>query len=59
MKKANHELREQAKIAGVKLWQIALELGVSEPTVIRWLRIELEPERKKQILEAIENIAGR
>lgn len=59
MEKANQELRKQAKKAGVTLWQIALEIGVSEPTVIRWLRIELEPERKKQILEAIENIAGR
>lgn len=54
--KANQTVREAAKRKGVKHWQIAAYLGISEPTIMRWLRIPLSPEREKAILEAIEEI---
>ena len=52
--KANQTIREAAKRKGVKHWQIADYLGISEPTIMRWLRIPLSPEREKVIMEAIE-----
>lgn len=55
--KANPEIREAAKRMGVKHWQIAQYLGISEPTIIRWLRVPLSPEKEKSILVAIETIA--
>lgn len=55
--KENQAIREMAKRKGVKHWQIAQHLGISEPTIMRWLRIPLSPEREKVILEAIEAIA--
>lgn len=39
--KANQEIREKAKAAGIPLWRVAEALGVSEPTIIRTLRHEL------------------
>ena len=55
--KANQTIREAAKRKGVKHWQIAEHLGISEPTIVRWLRVPLSPERKKAIMEAIEVLA--
>lgn len=55
--KANPTVREAAKRNGVKHWQIAQRLGISEPTIMRWLRVPLSAEREKMIMEAIEAIA--
>lgn len=55
--KANQTIREVAKRKGVKHWQIAVHLGISEPTIMRWLRAPLSPEREKAIMEAIKAIA--
>ena len=52
--KANQNIREAARRKGVKHWQIAAYLGISEPTIMRWLRVPLSPEREKIVMEAIE-----
>ena len=45
---ANDLIRAAAKTSGVFLWQIAAELGVSEATITRRLRVELDkPERER------------
>ena len=51
--KENQEVRKAAKNAGVPLWKIAAELGVSEPTIIRWLRFPLTAEKEKRVMEVI------
>lgn len=55
--KANQAVREVAKSKGVKHWQIAEHLGISEPTIMRWLRTPLSVEKEKNIMKAIEEIA--
>lgn len=55
--KANLKIREMAKQAGIKHWQIAERLGISEPTIVRWLRVPLSPEREKMVVDAIQAIA--
>lgn len=55
--KANQTIRDVAKKNGVKHWQIAEYLGISEPTIMRWLRTPLSTEREKAVMEAIEAIA--
>lgn len=57
MKKANETIRATAKAQGIPLWRVAVQMGISEPTLIRWLRVPLVPEREAAILEAIESIA--
>lgn len=54
--KANQMIRDTAKKKGVKQWQIAEYLGISEPTITRWLRVSLSPEREKAIMDAIEAV---
>lgn len=55
--KANQMIRDTAKKKGVKHWQIAEYLGISEPTIMRWLRTPLSAEKEKAVMEAIEEIA--
>lgn len=51
--KENHAVRKAAKEAGVPLWKCAQQIGISEPTLIRWLRVPLSPEKERRIMEAI------
>lgn len=50
---ANAFVRRKAKAAGVALWQIARYLGVSEPTMTRRLRVELDDADRQVVLDAI------
>ena len=56
---ANVDIRRQAKASGVALWQIAKELGFSEPTMTRRLREELSPPDRAKILAIIAALAAR
>ena len=47
---ANQNIRKAMKQAGVPMWMVAQRLGVSENTLSRWLRIELEPANPKRAL---------
>lgn len=49
----NGLIRQKAKAHGVPLWKIAAAIGVSEPTLTRWLRFPLSPEKERRIEEAI------
>lgn len=49
----NENIRKVAKNAGVHLWEIAAKLGISEPTLTRWLRFPLPTEKEKEVLNAI------
>lgn len=53
----NIDVRQRVKSAGMKLWQVADALGVSEPTMTRKLRHELDQEEKAQIFRIIDQIA--
>jgi len=50
----NQEIRKAIKAAGLKQWEVARACGITEYTLIRWLRDELSEERKKAIFGAIE-----
>ena len=54
MKRANSDLREAMKKAGVFQWQVADALGVNQTTLTVRLRHELVAEQKKDVLAAIE-----
>ena len=42
---------------GVRQYEVARALGVSEYTLSRWLHTQMSPERKEAILETIRRIA--
>ena len=59
MKTANEVIRSAAKERGVFLWELADVLGVSEPTVTRKLRRELDEPERARFPEAIETAKAK
>lgn len=55
----NLQIRQCAKANGVFLYEIAESLGVSEATICRKLRRELQENEKEQLLKRIEEISAR
>ena len=49
----NQELRNAAKAAGVRLWEIADALNISESTMTRWMRRELTGAQRAQVWNAL------
>ncbi|MFA7255970.1 MAG: helix-turn-helix domain-containing protein [Kiritimatiellales bacterium] len=56
MRCENIEVRMKVRRAGITLWEIARELDVSEPTLYRWLRADLDPDVLSKINKAIEKL---
>lgn len=50
----NRVIKEKAREAGVRLWQIAEELGITDGTFSRKLRRELPEAEKERIFSIIE-----
>lgn len=55
---ANQRIKLAAAGAGVRLWEIAAELGVTDSTFSRRLRKELPEQEKEQILSIIKRLGG-
>lgn len=53
----NKELRKLAKERGVFFWQVAIELGISEATMTRKLRVELPDQEESKIKSIIERLS--
>ena len=56
---ANSDIRSTAKTKGVRLWEIAEFLKVSDPTMTQMLRRELPNKEKQRFLSIIEEIASK
>lgn len=53
MKKTNQTIRNAAKSAGVKLWQIADRLGTADTYFSKMLRKEFPADKQAEILQII------
>ena len=53
----NTDVRQAAKTAGVKLYQIAAEIGLNDGNFSRRLRCELPDAEKQKIFEIIDRLA--
>lgn len=51
----NVEIKLALKQANLKQWQLAELLGITEWTLSRWMRKELQGEKKQRIIEVIKN----
>lgn len=56
---ANEAIREKVKATGVRYWEVAEQIGVSDVTLCRQLRRELPEARQQLILRAIDELAWR
>lgn len=55
--KANMDIRNAAKKAGVLLWEVAADYGINDGNFSRKLRQELPEEDKDKILAIIDRLA--
>ena len=55
---ANNDIREAARKKGVRLWEIAEHLRISDPTMTRKLRKELTDREKALYFNIIDQIAA-
>ena len=53
----NKDLRDEMRIANVRQWEVAEAIGVSEMTMVKWLRRELSDSKKVLIREGISKVA--
>ena len=52
----NSDIKQTMKTNFVPQWKVADRLGISEMTLIRWLRKEVPEEKRLQIMQAIEQL---
>lgn len=53
----NNDIREYAVKRGVRLWQIAAQLGINDGNFSRKLRKELPQEERERIFAIIDDLA--
>lgn len=53
----NKDLRDEMRIANVRQWEVAEAIGISEMTMVKWLRRELDDRKKALIREGISKVA--
>lgn len=58
MTKENEKIRRTARAAGIPLWRIAAAIGVSEPTLTRWMRTQLPEDKEQRIMSAVLELSG-
>lgn len=51
-------VRERIRACRLRLWEVAAAVGVSETTLIRWLRTPLSEDKQARILQAIDELTG-
>ena len=49
----NKDLRDEMRIANVRQWEVAEAIGISEMTMVKWLRRELDDNKKALVREGI------
>jgi len=53
----NQDVKRRVAGAGLKLWQIADELGIADSSLSRKLRKELPKEEKERIYKSVEKLS--
>jgi len=53
---ANPEIRQKLVIANIPLWKVAQRIGIHEKTLVVWLRLELEGEKKRAVNDAVDEL---
>jgi DNA-binding XRE family transcriptional regulator len=55
----NERIRRELKVVGMKQWQLAELMGISEQTICRKFRKELPEDEQQRIIELIQNSTYR
>lgn len=52
----NKDLRDEMRIANVRQWEVAEAIGISEMTMVKWLRRELDESKKTLVRDGIAKV---
>lgn len=52
----NKGVRKSIEQSGLKYWEVAHEIGITDATFSRWLRLPLEGEKKARVVSAISEL---
>ena len=52
----NKDLKDAFRVAGIRQWEVAEAMGVSEMTLVKWMRVELTEYKRQRILAALEQL---
>ena len=52
----NKDLRDEFRIANVRQWEVAEAMGISEMTLVKWLRRELPEDKKNLVRKAVQKL---
>ena len=55
----NLDVRMEIMKRGLKNYKVAEVIGVTETTFSKWLRTEMTPARKEQVLRAVNELIGK
>lgn len=58
-KQANQEIRTLMKQKNLYQWQVAVELGISDVALVRWLRLPLSSDKEDEVMKAINAAAAK
>ena len=50
------DLRDAIRIANVRQWEVAEAIGISEMSMVKWLRRELPVDKKMRVQEGIRKV---
>ena len=54
----NKDLRDEFRIANVRQWEVAEAMGISEMTLVKWLRRELPEDKKNLVRKAVQKLVA-
>ena len=57
--KANQELRDEIKQAGLHIYEVADRAGLYETSLTRWLRKDLEGDRLARVRRAVDELKAK
>ena len=56
--KSNQDIRDYLKARRIKLYEVSDRIGISEVTLIRWMRTPLTAEHRHRVIKAIRQITA-
>ena len=57
-RQANKDIRKLARVSDVRLWELAMELGMTDSSLSKRMRKELPPEEKERFIGIIRKLAA-
>lgn len=58
-RKANKEIRDKIKRAGLRQWEVAARAGIAESTFVKWIRFPLVGDKLERVERAIDELTER